>query len=113
MSLPISQPIPPPFPLGVHMFVLYVCTGVPAGPELRLKTQTPLVQQTESVSSRLSLFTMTPGRLQAHVTCVVGVAGGGQGSLSDIKPLERKCTLGRRRWGRTQSPAPGQASLGS
>ena len=35
MSIPISQFIPPPppppaFPLGVHMFVLYICVSISA-----------------------------------------------------------------------------------
>ena len=31
MSIPISQFIPrPPFPLGIHTFVLYVCVSISA-----------------------------------------------------------------------------------
>ena len=30
MSIPISQLIPPPYPLGIHMFILYVCVSISA-----------------------------------------------------------------------------------
>lgn len=94
------------------MFVLYVCTGVLAGPELRLKTQTPPVQQVESVFPQ-TVFVYKDTGMSAGPCDMHGGGGRWSSGFTDIKPPERKCTPGRRRWGRTQSPAPGQASIGS